>query len=181
MVLNYHHGLLCTAAPSGNRRRCLRCLAARALEPAVEQFKGVMERNPEYAEAKDLIQQVQRVQESAFEELLRKVQLMGRTAFKDALKLDPSLWVQCEDQWGRGYGYRDRVATENQRWFSAPARQEVERELFELLSREWGVLLRRLSSLIRVDETEPCVRVDRQMEIDEAGALEPEGPHRKKL
>jgi hypothetical protein len=22
-------------------------------------------------------------------------------AFKDALKLDPSLWVQCEGEWGR--------------------------------------------------------------------------------
>ena len=50
-----------------------------------------MEGTPEYAEAKDLFQQAQRVLESAFEDMLLKVQLMGRTAFKDALKLDPSL------------------------------------------------------------------------------------------
>ena len=62
--------------------------------------------------------------------------------------------MQWEDEWGRGSGYRDRVATWNQYWFSAPARQEVERELFELFSREWGVLLKRLSSLLQVDETE---------------------------
>ena len=75
-----------------------RRLAAAALEPFVEKFKnvaGVMQGNPDFVEAQDLIQQAQRVLETAFEELLRKVQLMGRTAFKDALKLDPSLWVQC--------------------------------------------------------------------------------------
>ena len=134
-----------------------RRLAALALEPAVGKFKGVagvMEGTPEYAEAKDLLQQTQRVLESAFEDLLRKVQLMGRTAFKDALKLDPSLWLQCEDEWGRGSGYRDRVAARNLQWFSAPVRQEVERELFELISREWGGLLKRLSLLLQVDETE---------------------------
>ena len=134
-----------------------RRLAALALEPAVERCKGVagvMDGNPEYAEARDLIQQTQRVLESAFEELLRMVQLMGRTTFKDALKLDRSLWVQCENEWGRGLGYRDRVANWNEQWFSDPVRQEVERELFELIDREWKVLLRRLSSLLEVDETE---------------------------
>jgi hypothetical protein len=135
-----------------------RRLAASALEPAVDRFKsvaGVMEDNPEYSEARDLIQQSQRVLESAFEELLRKVQLMGRTAFKDALKVDPTLWTQCEGEWGRGPGYRDRVAHWNRQWFSEPARQEVERELLELVSREWAVLLKRLSSLLEVEEFEP--------------------------
>ena len=85
-----------------------------------------MEANPEYAEANDLIQQARRVLELAFEELLRKVQLMGRMAFKDAFKLDPSLW-QCEREWGTGSGYRDRVAGWNQQWLSAQPRQDVER------------------------------------------------------
>lgn len=132
-----------------------RRLAAVALGPVVEKFKGVaevMEANPEYAEARDLIQQALRVLELAFEDLLRKVQLVGRTAFKDALKLDPSLWVQCEREWGRGFGYRDRVAAWNQQWFSASRRQEVESELFELIGREWGLLLKRLSSLFPVDD-----------------------------
>ena len=134
-----------------------RRLAALALEPTVERFKGVagvMEENREFAEAKDLIQQSQRVLESAFEELLRMVQLKGRTAFKEALKHDPTLWVQCESEWGRGSGYRDRVAEWNEQWFNAPEQQEVEHELFELINRAWGVLLKRLSSLLQVDEAE---------------------------
>lgn len=137
-----------------------RRLAATALEPAVEKFKGVasvMEENQEFAEARDLVQQAQRVLELAFEELLRKVQLMGRTTFKDALKLDPSLWAQCEGEWGQGPGYRDRVAGWNRQWFTAPARQEAERELFGLIAREWAVLLKRLSTLLEVDDPEPAV------------------------
>ena len=133
-----------------------RKLAALALEPGVDGFKGVagvMEENPEYAEAKDLLQQTQRVLESAFEDLLRMVQLRGRTAFKDALKLDRSLWVQCEDEWGRGAGYRDRVADWNEQWFNDPAPQQIEHDLFDLIDREWEGLLRRLSSLLQVDET----------------------------
>ena len=132
-----------------------RRLAAIALKLEVERFKGiagVMEENLEYAEAKDLIQQAQRVLESAFEDLLRRVQLRGRTAFKDALKHDRSLWVRCGGEWGRGSGYRDRVADTKERWFNATAQQEIERELFELIDRKWGVLLTRLSSLLQVDE-----------------------------
>ena len=81
---------------------------------------------------------------------------MGRTAFKDALKLDPSLWVHCGGEWGRGPGYRDRVARWNREWFNEPARQEVESELFGLISREWAVLLKRISTLLQVDELEPA-------------------------
>ena len=131
-----------------------RRLAAGALTRAVDDLRGVaniMEKNPDYAEAKDLIQQVRRVLELAFERLLRRVQLMGRTAFKDALKRDSDLWRRCEDEWGRGSGYRDRVAHRNEKWFSDPSRQE-EGELFDMIAREWAALVERLSSLLRIDE-----------------------------
>ena len=59
--------------------------------------------------------------------MLRKAQIMGQTAFKDALKLDPSLWVNCENEWGQGPGYRDRVARWNELWFNAEPRQGLER------------------------------------------------------
>jgi len=131
-----------------------RRLAARALEPLVDKFKtatDLMSANPEYAEAKDLIQQARRVLETAFEELLRKAQIMGQTAFKDALKLDPSLWVNCDGEWGRGPGYRVRVAGWNDQWFEATPRQQLEQELSTVISREWDAVLNRLSSLLETD------------------------------
>jgi transcriptional regulator with XRE-family HTH domain len=131
-----------------------RRLAVLALEPLVEKFKTateLMEGNPEYAEAKDLIQQARRVLESAFEELLRKAQIMGQTSFREALKLDPSLWVNCENEWGRGPGYRNRVTQWNREWFSADSRRDLEQELWAVVTREWGVALKRLTSLLEKD------------------------------
>jgi transcriptional regulator with XRE-family HTH domain len=131
-----------------------RRLAVLALEPLVEKFKTateLMEANPEYVEAKDLIQQARRVLDSAFEDLLRKAQIMGLTTFKEALRLDPSLWLNCENEWGQGTGYRDRVARWNREWFSAEPRRGLEQELWEVVTREWGVALKRLSSLLETD------------------------------
>ncbi len=139
-----------------------RRLAVLALEPLVEKFKAVTETmydNPEFAEAKGLIQQARQVLESAFEDLLRKAQIMGQTAFKEALKLDPSLWVNCENEWGQGPGYRDRVAGWNQQWFSAEPRQELEQELRDVVTREWGIALKRLSSLLETDVSESAKAV----------------------
>ncbi|MFZ0888692.1 MAG: helix-turn-helix transcriptional regulator [Candidatus Binataceae bacterium] len=131
-----------------------RRLAVLALDPLIAKFKTateLLEGNPEYAEAKDLIQQARRVLDSAFEELLRKSQIMGQTSFKSALKLDPSLWLNCENEWGQGPGYRDRVAHWNSEWFTAESRRYLERELWDVVVREWSAALQRLSSLLETD------------------------------
>jgi transcriptional regulator with XRE-family HTH domain len=135
-----------------------RRLAVVALQPLVDKFRTtteVLAGNPEYAEAIDLIQQARRVLESAFEDLLRKAHIMGQTTFKDALKVDSSFWMNCDNEWGRGPGYRDRVAQWNQDWFTAEPRQDLERELFEVISREWRAALKRLASLLETDVAAP--------------------------
>jgi len=137
-----------------------RRLAVIALEHLVEEFKKateLMEANSEYDEAKDLIQQARRVLESAFEDLLRKAQIMGETAFKEAMKLDPSLWQNCENEWGQGPGYRDRVAQWNRQWFSAQSGRALEQELWGVVTREWSVALERLSSLLDTPAAAPAV------------------------
>lgn len=108
--------------------------------------------NPEYTEAQDLINQAERVLLAAYEELLRKVQLMGQTSFRDTLKLDTALWLKCENEWGRGPGYRDRVASHNEDWFMAAPRQELEKELLALIEREWKSALDKLTSLFNPEE-----------------------------
>jgi transcriptional regulator with XRE-family HTH domain len=132
-----------------------RRLAVLALQPIVQRFldtADIMAADPQFAEAVDLIQQSRSVLESAFEDLLRKAQLMGLTVFKEALKQDPSLWLNCENEWGRGPGYRDRVANQNHQWFSAEPRRDLEQELWDVVTREWTAALSRLSSLLETDE-----------------------------
>lgn len=98
-----------------------------ALEKAVNEFAGhckILAATPRYAEAADLLSQAERVLIGSYEELLRKVQLMGQTVFKDALKADPLFWQACMEEWGQGPGYKSRVAARNQGWLGFNSRDE---------------------------------------------------------
>jgi len=120
----------------GSRR-----IAVLALGKAVAEFSGhckILTATPRYAEAADLIVQAERVLTSSYEELLRKVQLMGQTAFKDALKADSSFWQACMAEWGQGPGYKSRVGGHNREWFDNEARRKLEEELKALIEREWS-------------------------------------------
>lgn len=129
-----------------------RRLAVLALEPLVNKFKGtteVMEANPDYEEAKDLIKQARQVLDVAFEELLRKAQIMGETAFTETLEEASEFWANCENEWGQGY--RMRIAALNQQWFNTEPSKKLEKELSNIVIREWDTALERLSSLLETD------------------------------
>lgn len=130
-----------------------RRIADLTLGKTVEGFSELcktMAANPEYAEAKDLIAQAERVLIRSYDEMLRKVQLMGQTSFRDELKVDAVFWSQCENEWGRGPGYRDRVTGRNSEWFKAEPRQTLENELRSLIEREWHAALTNLTSLFEI-------------------------------
>lgn len=132
-----------------------RRIAVRSLDKTVEGFSELcktMVENPQYLEAKDLINQAERVLLASYEEMLRKVQLMGQTSFRDELKIDTSFWIKCENEWGQGSGYRDRVTKHHTNWFDAEQRQQLEDELQQLMQREWSDVLNKLSSLFDVEQ-----------------------------
>ena len=128
-----------------------RRLAVIALGKAVDDFAGhckILAATPRYAEAADLIAQAERVLTASYEELLRKVQLMGQTVFKDALKADPLFWQACMAEWGQGPGYKTRVAGHNRDWFDSEARRKLEEELKALVAREWARALQSVTELL---------------------------------
>jgi hypothetical protein len=127
-----------------------RRLAARSLDQRVNGFSELcrtLAGSPDYAEARDLIAQAERVLTSSYEELLHKLQLMGQTSFRDELKQDVQFWVECGNEWGKGSGYRSRVADRNAAWFEAEPRQQLENELEALLAREWKAALAQVTRL----------------------------------
>lgn len=131
-----------------------RRVAVRSLGKTVEGFSELcktMAGNPEYADANDLINQAERVLLASYEELLRKVQLMGQTSFRDEFKFDATFWARCEKEWGQGSGYRDRVTNHHTDWFNADQRQLLEEELQQLIQREWTDVLNKLKSLFDVE------------------------------
>ena len=139
--LNYSHHL-------GHGARLIADLTLGKTVEGFSELCRTMAANPEYAEAQDLIAQAERVLIRSYDEMLRKVQLMGQTSFRDELKVDAVFWNQCENEWGQGPGYRDRVTGRNSEWFKAEPRQTLENELRSLIEREWHAALTNLTSLL---------------------------------
>lgn len=128
-----------------------RRMAVIALGKCVEGFSAhckILASTPRYAEAADLISQAERVLTAGYEDLIRKVQLMGQTIFKDALKTDPQFWQDCMAEWGQGAGCKTRIASHNQDWFETEARRKLEDELKVLIAREWARALESVTSLL---------------------------------
>jgi len=125
-----------------------RKLAVAALHDSVTGFadlcKTLCDSMPEAAE---LLSQARGLMATAYEELLRKVQLTSLTLYRDQLRQDSRFWLDNVGEWGQGPGYRDRVLRRNRDWFQELARRELEIQLNAVLEREWAALLDRVGSI----------------------------------
>jgi transcriptional regulator with XRE-family HTH domain len=98
-------------------------------------------------EASGLLSQAQRLMSTAYDELLRKVQLTGLTVYCDQLRGDPQFWNDNANEWGQGAGYLSRVLRRNREWFQQPERRDLEDQLAAVLEREWTTALDRVEAL----------------------------------
>ena len=103
-----------------------------------------------FAEAYPLIEQALRIFEAGTDELLRDAQVFGRTAYTLDLKPDAGLWARCENEWGRGPGYRDRVHRHHKEWFDSDQRN-INGRVQSLVEKQWRSMLERVSSVLQAD------------------------------
>ncbi|GAA3457184.1 helix-turn-helix domain-containing protein [Dactylosporangium matsuzakiense] len=125
-----------------------RRLAVLALQDSITEFTGVCDTLSEsMPEARELLFQARRLMTSAYEDLLRKMQLNGLSLYRDQLRTAAQFWIDNGNEWGGGPGYLKRVLRRNQAWFEEASRQELERQLDAFLDREWRVLLERVEAI----------------------------------
>lgn len=134
-----------------------RRLATLSIGRSVQGFSEIcrnMAATPDFEDARELIQQTDRLVQSAYDELLQKVQLMGLASFRDHLKLDQAFWNDCRSEWGQGGGYKSRIASRNLDWFAQPERRALEQAVLKMIAREWSDALDRIEQMLSKDANE---------------------------
>ena len=128
-----------------------RAVATSVVGDQLEEFKVLAKsilQEPELKEAFGLVQQARRIFESGTEDLFQKAQQLGRISHKYMLS-DTQLWNRCDEEWGKGLGYRDRVLKHHLEWFaddSGPIKAQV--LVKRLVEEEWQKILDRLKAIL---------------------------------
>jgi transcriptional regulator with XRE-family HTH domain/TorA maturation chaperone TorD len=125
-----------------------RKLAVAALQGSVTGFTALCQTlSDSMPEASELLTQAQQLMNTAYDELLRKIQLASVTLYGSQLKQDPQFWLDNAAEWGKGPGYLDRVMAHNSGWFVDSQRRDVEDHLAVVLEREWHAVLGRVEAI----------------------------------
>lgn len=103
-------------------------------------------------EASQLFSQARQLMNSAYDDLLRKIQLAGLTYYRDQLRDDSDFWSDSINEWGQGPGYLGRVLGLSRGWFEQSNRRDIESQIDAVLAREWSAVLERVQAIF--DEIE---------------------------
>jgi hypothetical protein len=125
-----------------------RKLAVAALQESVTGFTALCQTlSASMPEASELLTQAQQLMNTAYDELLRKIQLASATLYESQLRVAPEFWLENAGEWGKGPGYLDRILAHNRGWFRDEHRREVEEHLAVILDREWRAVLDRVEAI----------------------------------
>ena len=128
-----------------------RSMAAQVVEPKLNDFRAIATnvlQQEALADAHDLVQQALRALEDGFDGLMRKVQLVGQSIYADELSDDDEFWRECEREWGRGSGYRDRVNRRNNGWFKTSTGKDADGRVKTMIFQEWANAIAAVEQLL---------------------------------
>ena len=133
-----------------------RVIAASAVLPKLDEFKAVatnLLQDDQLESAFGLVRQARRAMESGVDVLLDKSEELGERIYIQYLEPDGTFWRDCDDEWGQGPGYKDRVRKRHEDWFSNSNRNYQAMAL-ELVRREWRQIQERLSNILDPEGTD---------------------------
>jgi len=116
-----------------------RRIATQIAEPKLSGFKEIANNllnDDQYADAHDLVRQTVRVLDEGFDNLVRKVQLVGESIHADELGVDDEFWADCDRESGRGY--RDRINNHNREWFEKRHQGDADARVANVIRENWN-------------------------------------------
>ena len=128
-----------------------RVAAVNSVQSKLGSFHGIVDNilaDSQLEEAHGFVRQARRVVASGAETLYRKCGLSGSEIHARYMKPARSLWDNSNDEWGRGPGYRIRVAGHHSEWFSGAIPALRQNAIRALVINEWAEIMGRLSSIL---------------------------------
>jgi hypothetical protein len=91
---------------------------------------------------------IQNVLEKRVEEIYEEAYAMGACVYEDDLYEDDNLWSNMIWEWGKGPGYKNRIANITEQWFLNQDYDAFDKEKSNILNSMWQELLIEINNLI---------------------------------
>ena len=129
----------------------VRSVVDKIMTPRIAGFREVAKNAADdLSNAADLVNQAVRMMEAGRTRFLATSQDFGRTIHTYDMRSDKEFWASCDDEWGRGPGYRDRVLDIHHSWFGARTHgsEGLNNRVREYVGGGWDALLDQVSSIL---------------------------------
>ena len=126
-----------------------RTIAAKHILKKTKEFEVIIQNlldDSDLSPAHDMLEQVKRMLASNSDEMLKKMEIVGKATFEDDLKADTDFWNDLESE--SGSGYRDSVATTSDGWFKLTERAEKHTFVKDKIVESWKEILASLDQLV---------------------------------
>jgi hypothetical protein len=129
-----------------------RRIATQIAEPKLNGLKAIatnLLQDNQFTDAHDLVQQTVRILEDGFDNLVRKVQLVGASIHADEMSIDDDFWRDCSNE--SGLGYRDRIIDRDRQWFERQHHGAADIRVLEVIRENWSEAIRSTRELLAQD------------------------------
>ncbi|MCI0696188.1 helix-turn-helix transcriptional regulator [candidate division KSB1 bacterium] len=126
-----------------------RTIAAKYILKKTNEFEVIIQNlldDEDLSPAHDMLEQVKQMLHSKSDEILKMMEIVGKTTFEDDLKADKEFWNNLESK--SGTGYRDSVAITSDHWFKMTERAERHGFVKEKIVEGWKEILASLDGLV---------------------------------
>ena len=155
--LDYYHHL-----SHGTRR-----LAVERIGKKIEEFKITVRNaydDEELEPARTFLDRVVDGLDNAVDEAYKKIQVVGREAFRTELTQDLALWQECRARWGGGPGYREAIRDKTDRRFTS-SYEDARQIVRHLVLDEWSRIIGLLEGMLQEREGQAPKTLDAKLAV----------------